>query len=126
MKNKILFVVSLLTGLLFINGGLNKIFQYIPMPADIPQETAKDFAAMVEISWLMPLLAVAEVIGGILLIIPKTRALGAVVLCPIIVGILLMHLLVDTSGLPIALILTAIWGWIVYENRHKYLPMLQA
>ncbi len=32
MKNKILFVVSLLFGLLFINAGLNKFFNYMPVP----------------------------------------------------------------------------------------------
>ncbi len=124
MKQKILFIVSLLFGLLFINGGLNKLFHYIPMPENMPPETMKDFGAMMEISWLMPLLSVAEIVGGLLFIFPKTRALGAIVIFPVMVGILLMHITVDRSGLPMALALTAVLGWVMYENCDKYKPMI--
>jgi putative oxidoreductase len=125
MKSKILFVLSLLFGLMFINGGLNKFFNYMPMPKNIPAETLKDFGAMMEISWLMPLLAVAEIIGGILFILPKTRAFGAIVIFPVMVGILLTNIFTDTSGLPIALALAAVLAWVIYENRAKYFPMIR-
>lgn len=125
MKSKMLFVLSLLFGLMFINAGLNKFFNYMPMPKDISAESMKDFGAMMEISWLMPLLAVAEIVGGLLVIVPQTRALGAIVIFPVMVGILLTNTCVDTAGLPIALALAAVLGWIIYENRGKYMPMLQ-
>jgi uncharacterized membrane protein YphA (DoxX/SURF4 family) len=125
MKQKILFVLSLLFGLMFINAGLNKIFNYIPMPENQPAESAKDFEALMEIVWLMPLLAVAEIVGGLLFIFPRTRALGAIVIFPMMVGILLTHILVDSSTLPVALILAAILGWVIYENREKYMPMIR-
>ena len=101
MKNKILFVLSLLFGLMFINAGLNKFFFYMPMPEDAPAEGMKDFAAMMEISWLLPLIAVAEIVGGVFVIIPKTRALGALIIFPVMVGILLTHIFVDTTTFPI-------------------------
>ncbi len=125
MKNKILFVLSLLFGLMFINAGLNKFFFYMPMPEDAPAEGMKDFAAMMEISWLLPLIAVAEIVGGIFVIIPKTRALGALIIFPVMVGILLTHIFVDTTTLPIAAVLAAILGWIMYENREKYFPLIR-
>jgi putative oxidoreductase len=125
MKSKILFVLSLLFGLMFINAGLNKFFNYMPMPKDIPAESMKDFGAMMEISWLMPLLAIAEIIGGLLVIFTRTRALGAIVCFPVMVGILLANSCVDTSGLPIVLPMVAVLGWIIYENREKYLPMVR-
>ncbi|MFZ1530033.1 MAG: DoxX family protein [Ferruginibacter sp.] len=125
MKQKILFVLSLLFGLMFIVFGLNKFFQFMPMPEKMPEETMKDFGAMMEISWLMPLLAVAEIVGGLLFIFPKTRALGAIVIFPVMVGILLMHITVDRSGLPIALVLSAVLAWVMYENADKYKPMIR-
>ena len=125
MKNKILFVLSLLFGLMFINSGLNKFFHYMPMPKDMPEEMMKDFGALMEISWLLPLIAVAEIIGGILVCIPKTRALGAIIIFPVMVGILLTHTLVDTKNMPIAIILLAIQIWIIFENREKYMPMIR-
>ena len=125
MKKKILFVVSILFGLMFINAGLNKFFNYIPVPADLPERMVKVMAAMVEITWLMPLLASAEIVGGILFMIPKFRALGAIVIFPVMVGILLTHLILEPSGLPIALVLLAINLWVIYENREKYMPMIR-
>ena len=120
MKNKILFVFSLLFGLMFINSGLNKIFQYMPMPKDMPENMMKVVEAFGAIVWLMPLIAVVEIIAGILVIIPKYRALGALMILPIMVGILLTHIYNAPSGLPIALILAAVLAWIMIENRHKY------
>jgi hypothetical protein len=84
----------------------------------------KDFAAIMEISWLMPLLGAAEILGGLLIIIPKTRALGTLVLFPIVVGILLTHIFVEPTGLPIALVIIALTGKLIYDNKAKYLQLL--
>ena len=124
MKNKILFGLSVLFGLMFINSGLNKLFQYMPMPANMPEETMKDFGAMMEISWLMPLIAVAEIIGGILVMVPKTRAFGAIIIFPVLLGSMLFHTMVDRTNLPVAIVLLAIQVWIMFENRQKYMPMI--
>lgn len=125
MKNKILFVISLLFGLVFINSGLNKIFQYMPMPKDMPESMLKIVEAFGAIVWLMPLIAVVEIIGGVLVIIPKYRALGAVMLLPIMVGILLTHIFNAPSGLPIALVLVAVLAWIMIDNRAKYAALFK-
>ncbi len=124
MKNKILLVLSGLFGLMFINSGLNKFFNYMPMPEDMPESMLKLNEAFMTIGWLMPLVGFVEVVGGILFIIPKTRALGAIVIFPIMVGILLVHLINVPATLPIALILLAINLWVIYENKDKYMPMI--
>lgn len=119
----VLNILSALMGLLFINGGLDKFLHYMPMPEDMPEALANDFAAFVEIEWLMPLVAVAEIVAGILIIIPKTRALGALIIFPVAVGIFLTNSVVDTSGLIIALVIWAILIWILIDNRKKYVPL---
>lgn len=124
MKQKIFTVATVLFALMFINGGLNKFFNYIPVPPDMPAELVKDNAALMEVVWLMPLIAVVELVGGVLLLVPKFRALGAIILFPIMVGILLLHATVAVSGLPLAIILTGILSWILWENREKYLSMV--
>ena len=124
MKNKIIFVVSLLFGLMFINAGLNKFLNYMPVPKDMPENMLKLMGAFMEIKWLMPLVGVVEIVGGVLFIIPKTRALGAIVILPVMVGILLTNTVNDTSGMPMALVLFAINLWVIYENREKYSLML--
>lgn len=126
MKRKITFVLSLLFGLMFINAGLNKFFNYMPPPENLPENLLKAFQAFTQIGWLMPLIGLAEILGGILFIFPKTRALGALVIFPVMIGIMLTNTLTDTSGLPIALVFFVINLWVIYENREKYLPMLKA
>ena len=123
MRTKITFVLSLLFGLMFINAGLNKFFNYMPVPENMPPSLVKAMTAMMEIGWLMPLVAWAEIIGGLLIIFPRTRAFGALIILPVMAGILLTNTVTEPSGLPIALPFLAILIWIIYENREKYLPM---
>ena len=124
MKNKILFVLSLLFGLMMINAGLNKFLNYMPMPDNIPEKMLKLFNAFKEFGWLLPLVGFIEIVGGILFIIPKTRALAAIIILPVMIGILLTNTITDTSGFGIAIVLFAINLWVIIENRNKYLPII--
>ncbi|WP_426587051.1 DoxX family membrane protein [Mucilaginibacter sp. R-33] len=125
MKTKILFVLCLLTGLMFINAGLDKFFHYMPMPKEMPEKMVKAGQAFMQIGWLMPLVGAMEILGGLLLIIPRTRALGALVLVPLLTGILLANISMAPSGLPIVLVLIAIVLWVIIDNWEKYLPMIR-
>ncbi|TKB96476.1 DoxX family protein [Pedobacter cryotolerans] len=125
MKTKITFVLSLIFGLFFINAGLNKFFNYMPMPENMPESLVKAMTAMMEISWLMPLVAIAEILGGLLIIFPKTRALGALIVFPVMIGIILTNTVTNISGFPIAAVCALILFWIMYENRAKYYPLLK-
>ncbi|MEZ4793965.1 MAG: DoxX family protein [Flavobacteriaceae bacterium] len=124
MKKKILFILCLLFGLMFINAGLNKFFNYMPAPDDIPENMIQLMGAIDQFGWLMPLIGLVEVLGGILIILPKTRALGAIVIFPIMVGIMLTHLINSQMGLPIASVLFVILLWALYENRKKYAGLI--
>ena len=72
----------------------------------------------------MPLIAVAEIVGGILYIVPRFRALGAIIITPGLVGIVLAHITVAQEGIPMALVLLAIHIWVIVENRARFLPMI--
>lgn len=117
---RVLPVLSVLLGLLLLHGGLNKFFNYMPVPEDLPEAIARDNAALMEIIWLLPLIASAEILGGILILFPKTRALGAIVILPVFLGILLTHFFVAPESLLLALLIGAVLLWILYENRQKY------
>lgn len=125
MKNKIFNLISVLFSLMMINSGLNKIFNYIPVPTDLPEAVVRDNAALMEVEWLMPLIAAVEIIGGLLIILPRTRAIGALMIFPILAGIVLVHATVAQAQLPIALIMAAIWGWMMYEYRDRYLQLVK-
>lgn len=113
------FILCLLFGLMFINAGLDKFLHYMPIPPMEP-ELLKVGEAFMTISWLMPLIAIVEIIGGLLFILPKTRALGAIVILPVMVGIILHNAVYMPIGLAIAGILFLINLWVLYDNRTKY------
>ena len=124
MKQKITFVLSLIFGLFFINSGLDKFFHYMPMPKDISPDLMSAMTGMMAVTWLMPLVAVAEIVGGVLIIIPRTRALGALVIFPVMVGIALTNTITDSSGFPIAAVFAVVLLWIMYDNREKYAHLI--
>ncbi len=97
----------------------------MPMPKDLPESMMKLMTAFMDIGWLMPLIAVVEITGGLLFITNKFRALGAIMIFPLNIGIILTHAVSAPSGLPIALVLLAINLWVIIENREKYLPMIK-
>lgn len=125
MKNKITFVLSLLFGLLFINAGLNKFLNYMPMPENLSEKMMKAMNAFSEIRWLLSLVGAVEVLGGLLIIMPTTRALGALMIFPIMVGIVLTNIVQDSSGLRIGGTLSAILIWIMHDNKEKYAPLFK-
>lgn len=119
------FILCLLFGLMFINAGLDKFLHYMPMP-EMQPEQQKLFAAFGEIVWLMPLIGAVEVIGGLLFIIPKTRALGAIVILPVMIGIVLHNftLFPTNEGRIIAVVLLLINLWVIIDNREKYKALI--
>ena len=128
MKKIILFILCLLFGLMFINAGLDKFFHYMPQPKDMPEDAMKMFGAIMQIGWLMPLIGVAEILGGLLFIFPKTRALGALVIFPVMVGIMLTGFSIQPvtlQGLAIPLVMAVILIWVIIENRQKYLALVR-
>lgn len=110
---------------MFINSGLDKFFHYMPMPENMPEKMVKVGKAFTEIGWLMPLVGFAEILGGLLLIFNRTRALGAIVILPVLIGILLSTISISPEALPIVFVLFAIIGWVMIDNREKYLPIIR-
>jgi len=117
------FIVCLLFGLMFVSAGVTKFIHMAP-GKEITPEMQKVLEAFMTIKWLMPLVGIIEIIGGILFIIPKTRALGAIVILPVLVGIILHNIVFMPSGLLIAGVLLLIEIWIIIDNRHKYKVLL--
>jgi putative oxidoreductase len=125
MKNKILTVLCILFGLMMINSGLNKFLNYMPMP-EMSEEMMQIIGSFMAIKWIFPLVAIIEIVGGALIAIPRTRALGALVILPVMVGIIVHHLVHDLAGIGIALILFAINIWVIVANWNKYQPIIKS
>ena len=102
-------VAGVLLGLIFVFSGLVVLFKLAPTPP-IPEGTPPaHFMAAFASTGYLTFVKVLEVIGGILVAIPRTRNLGLLVLGPIIVNILAFHAFVTAGqGLFGAMILTIV------------------
>lgn len=115
-------ILCVLFGLMFVNAGLDKFLHYMPMP-EMPEHLMKLNEAIGSIVWLIPLVGAVELVGGLLFIFPKTRALGAIMILPIMVGIIIHNAVFMPEGLAIAGPFFLINLWIIADNWPKYKPM---
>jgi putative oxidoreductase len=116
-------IIFILFALMFINAGLNKFLNYMPVPELTPAQQ-QFFGAFMQIKWLMPLVAVAEIVGGLLCLSNRFRALGAIIILPVMIGIFVHHATMDPSGMLIASVLMIINIWIIADNWRKYRPLI--
>jgi putative oxidoreductase len=111
-------IFFILFGLMFINAGMDKFFHYMPMP-EMPAEMMKINEAMMTLKWILPLVATIEILSGILVLMPKTRTLGAVMIFPVMIGILCHNVTFMPEGLIIAGVLFLINIWMLIDNKEK-------
>lgn len=124
MQSKITNILAILLGLAMIFFGATKFMQMDMSKLTAEQiETFSHFGA---IKWLMPLIGIGEIIGGILLAWPKTRALGAVALFPITLGILAHGLSMDASNLPMAIPIFILNIWFLFTNKDRLLGLISS
>lgn len=122
MKKTLYNILCILFGAGMIIFGSNAFLQFIPMPKMSPEQQEL-FNAFGKIGWLMPLVGLTEIVGGLLVLLPKTRALGALVIFPIIIGILAHHIHHDPEGIGAGVVFAIIELWMLMENRKKYTPL---
>lgn len=92
-------IASILLGGLFIMSAVTVLFNLMPMP-ELPKDTPIfHFMTAVGPTGFMKFVKVFELLGGILVIIPKTRNLGLLCLGPIILNILAFHQFVAGDGI---------------------------
>lgn len=116
-------IAAALLGLLFVVFGSNFFLNFIPMPADPSPADAphKLFMAALFPTGYLAFVKVLEILGGILVAVPKTRNIGLLVLGPIIVNILSFHtFLTKGAGLydaPVVLISVLALFLLVSERK---------
>lgn len=86
-----------LLGLLFMSAGLMVLLKLVDAPPPPEGTPAGHFMAAFATTGYLTFIKVMEVLGGLLVAIPRTRRLGLLLLVPIIVNILAFHTFV-TAG----------------------------
>ncbi len=123
-------IASVLLGLAFITFGANFFLNFIPMPVDPSPADAphKLFMAAMFPSGYLAFVKVLEILGGLLVALPKTRNIGLLVLGPIIVNILAFHVfLTKGAGLtdPLILVICGLSVFVLFTKRKAWLGLLK-
>lgn len=115
-------IAGVLLGLLFIFSSVVVLFKLMDAPPPPEGTAAAHFMAAFAPTGYLTLVKVCELIGGVLVLLPRTRAAGMLLLGPIIVNILAFHQLVMGDGIlqPMHLGMTGLALLIVWVDRAKW------
>ena len=118
-------IAGVLLGLLFLLASVPFLLNMIPeqpMP-----DAAKQFMALFVPTGYMTFVKVLELIGGILVAIPKTRNFGLLVLGPIIINILAYTIFImKGEGLvnPMTLVIVVLPLYLLWVGRKSFAGLL--
>ncbi len=117
----------ILLGLVFFVFGLNGFLNFIPQPTKpLPEQLVAFATAPMKTGYLFPLIKGTEVIVGLLLLANRFVPLALALIAPVVVNIVAVHVFLDRSGLPVALVVLALEVYLAWSHRKAYRPMLAA
>lgn len=119
MNSKLTMALRLLLGLILVVFGTNKFFHFLPMP---PMEGAPaDFmGALGKTGYMFPLIALTEIVAGVLLIFNKWKGLALILTAVISVNIVLFHLALAPAGIALAAVVAILNIILMYANWKKF------
>lgn len=116
-----------LLGLLFIVFGLNFFLKFIPIPSPPEGSPPAMFMGALYITGYLTFVKVMEIVGGILVAIPKTRNIGLLVLGPIIVNILCFHIFLTGGATlidPVNILIALLGAFLLWTARKSFCNLL--
>src|SRR5262249_11502263 len=114
-----------LLGLPFVALGILFLLHKVPEPPLEPGSPAALFAAAFGPTGYMNFVKVCEVIGGLLVMIPRTRNFGLLVLGPIIVNILAYGTLIHHQAFnPVTFAVAALALYLLWHARKQFAGLL--
>ena len=117
-------IARVLLGLIFVVFGLNIFLHFIPMPPP-PPTLAGDFSKALFVSHYLHVVALFQIVGGLILLIGRFVPLGLTLLVPVIVNIDLVHILMDPSGLPLAAVISILLIFLLWRYRDAFAGLLR-
>ena len=117
-------IVGAVLGLLFVAIGLMVLLKLGPTPPPPPEGSpAAQFMAAFAPTGYLTFVKILEVVGGILVAVPRMRNFGLLVLGPILINILAFHgFVAKGEGLfnPLILIIVAMALYLLWCGRKEF------
>ena len=112
---------SIVLGGAFIVFGLNFFFQFIPIDGAPEGSDAATYLGLLYMSGYLGFVKALEVIGGVLVILPKTRNLGLLILGPIIINIIAYYYFIANDGIHLDItILAFLAALLLFKQRNDF------
>ena len=118
-------IARFLLGLIFLIFGLNGFFHFLSMSPPPSGTAAAQFFGALYVSNYLVVVFLLQIVGAILLLLNRYVPLALTLLAPIIVNILLFHLFMAPSGLPLAIIVTVLWVLVFVNVRSAFDGLLR-
>lgn len=122
-------IAGILLGLLFIFAGLVVLLNLVPNQEIPPGTPAAMFMGAMAPTGYFTFIKVLELVGGILVAIPRTRNFGLLVLGPIIVNILAFHVFILKGAMlldPMLIITLLLAAYLLWDGRKKFAALLNS
>ncbi len=118
-----IIIARLLLGLVFAVFGSNAFLHFIPMPP-MQGQAGAFIGALINSGYIYPI-AILQVVGGLLLLLGRFIPLGLTLLGPVIVNIMLYHIFLDPSGLPMACVISVLALFLLWVYRDRFPAIFQ-
>ena len=129
MKNKLQHIAAALLGLAFLTFGLNFFLNFLPMPDPPEGSLVIPFFQATGSSGFMTFVKVCEILGAVLVVVPRTRNWGLLILGPIVINIIAFNIFVagGTSVLqPPVIAVSVLAAYLLWAGREKFLALLNS
>jgi len=118
-----------LLGLAFVVFGANYYLEFLGAPPPLPEGTpGAHFWAAVGPTGFMDFVKTCEILGGLLVALPKTRNLGLLLLGPVVANILAFHyFIMDGEGLtdPIVLGVAGLTVFVILTEARAFAGLVK-
>lgn len=113
----------ILLGLIFLVFGLNGFFVFVPVPE--LKGHAGTFMGVLVASRYLYVVKTIEIVAGALLLGNRYVPGALALLGPVIFNIVLFHLLMDPQLIPAAVLVTALWGFLLWVYRRNFAGLFE-
>ena len=110
-------------GAMFILFGLNKFFNFLPLPTP-PEASLAFLIAMVNTGFMMPLLGTVYLVSGLLLVANRFVPLALLFLISPLVIINLLHIFLDPSGIAVGAVFLIAELFLAWAYRDSFRGVL--
>ena len=118
-------IAGVLLGLLFLMASVTFFLHMVPEQKFVEGSPIALFMGAFGPTGYMAVVKACELLGGILVLIPRTRNFGLLVLGPIIVNILTFGFCIDKTALnPMTFVVVALALYLLWVGRKKFLDLL--